>query len=355
MTKPADIAFTEIDRLGAVTLNRPQALNSLSHTMALALYKQLGIWNENNFIKAVFIQAEGEKAFCAGGDIRQIYAARNDPNLAIKQFFWDEYRLNQRIAHYPKPYIALLDGITMGGGVGISIHGSHRVATEYFSFAMPETGIGFYPDVGGSYLLSRCPGQTGIYLGLTGARIKAADALYLGLVDHFIKREHGAELIDALASKPFIGDANIGIAAIIKNYSVADTAQPPLALHRALIDRCFAFDTVEEIIHALQTTADEWCAATAKILRSKSPTSLKVTLQELRQAARLSFDDCMKMEYRLTLRFLLGQDFYEGIRAAIIDKDHTPQWQPSALDAVTQSDVDNYFAPLNDTPELNFD
>jgi enoyl-CoA hydratase len=354
MSEQNDILFTELGSLGVVTLNRPQALNALSHAMAIALYEKLTAWIIDEDVKAVLIYADNGKAFCAGGDIRNIYDARLDPELKIKQFFWDEYRLNRCIQHYKKPYIALLDGITMGGGVGISLHGSHRIVTENFSFAMPETGIGFFPDVGGSYLLSRCPGQTGIYLGLTGARIKAADALYLNLADHFVHSERKAELIDALASTQLNGDAHTAFMNIVKAYSTAaETA--PLAAHRELIDRCFAFDTVEEIITALQTCDQEWCTNTAKILLSKSPTSLKVTLQQLRKAKSMEFDQCMQMEYRMTMRFLQEQDFYEGIRAVIVDKDQKPNWQPADLAAVQRSDIEKYFAPLKEIPELIFD
>lgn len=354
MTDTSDILFTELDHLGIIMLNRPQALNALTHEMAIALYEQLEQWEAEQEIKAVTIQGKGEKAFCAGGDIRKIYDARHDKHLAIKQFFWDEYRLNHRIHHYPKPYIALLDGITMGGGVGVSIHGSHRIATELFSFAMPETGIGFFPDIGGSYFLSRCPGQTGIYLGLTGTRIKAADALYLGLIDYFVLEEKKAELLDALASTRLLGYPHTAITEIIKSFSTpAETA--PLINYRELIDQCFVFNTIEEIFTALRAQDNEWCTNTLKILQSKSPTSLKVTLQQLRNAATLDFDQCMQMEYRMVLRFLAGHDFYEGVRAVIVDKDQKPQWQPAELSAVTQNDVDKYFAPLTDTPELSFE
>jgi enoyl-CoA hydratase len=197
----------QVGALGLITLNRPQALNALSHEMIIKMYQQLIHWKEDAEVKAIVIQGAGEKAFCAGGDIRKVYDAKNDEALTMKQFFWDEYRLNSLIHHYSKPYIALLNGITMGGGVGVSLHGSHRVATEKFLFAMPETGIGFFPDIGGSYFLSRCKGRMGIYLGLTGARIKAADALYLNIANHFVGAEKLAELISVLAASDLGGNA----------------------------------------------------------------------------------------------------------------------------------------------------
>lgn len=353
MTKLATIEFMEIGHIGLITLNRPEALNALSHAMIIALYKQLTAWREDEAVKAILIQGAGEKAFCAGGDIRKIYEAKHEADYPMKEFFWDEYRLNHCIYHYPKPYIALLDGITMGGGVGVSLHGSHRIATERFMFAMPETGIGFFPDIGGSYLLSRCPGQTGTYLGLTGARVKAADAFYLGLVNHCIPSNQKPELLDALFSAK-LGDAHhTSISAIIEKHAVA-IEPAPLAEQRHLIDECFSFNSPEEIISVLQNKSPDWCAQTVKTLLSKSPTSLKVTLQQLRQGVQMDFDQCMQMEYRLALRFLANHDFYEGVRAIIIDKDQKPQWQPATLAEVKQNEVDSYFAPLTETPELDF-
>lgn len=349
-----DIQFVEINSLGLITLNRPQALNALSHGMIVALYQQLATWAHDPDVKAVMIQGAGEKAFCAGGDVRKVYETKHHPEAVGKQFFWDEYRLNHRIRHYPKPYIAFLDGITMGGGVGVSLHGSNRIATERLTFAMPETAIGFFPDVGASYLLSRCAGQTGIYLGLTGARLKVADAAYLNLIDTFVPSEKKAELIDTLVSSHFGDNPQQVVNDIINNYK-NDAGVASLAEYRTVIDECFALDSVEAILAALQSKPDEWCKNTAQNLLSKSPTSLKVTLQELRQAKQLDFDQCMQMEYRLAMRFIENHDFFEGVRAVLIDKDQAPKWQPAVLSDVTANDVAAYFAPLKDTPELSFE
>lgn len=354
MSDQPDITFTELGSLGLVTLNRPKALNAITHEMVLALYHQLGEWQVNADIKAILVQGAGEKAFCAGGDIRNIYEARNDPKLCIKQFFWDEYRLNQRIFHYPKPYIALLDGITMGGGVGISVHGSYRIATERFVFAMPETSIGFFPDVGGTYFLPRCPGETGTYLGLTGERIKTPDAAYLSLVNYYVLSENMTEMIDTLITDNFGNHVNEDIASRIKAAG-ANPGVPNLAEYRNDIDHCFKFDSVEEIISALQQRKNEWCDKTANLLLTKSPTSLKVTLAALRKGKQLNLDQCLQMEYRMDLRFLQGHDLYEGIRSVIIDKDQKPNWQPKDLEQISKQDVEAYFAPLHDTPELVFD
>lgn len=348
-----DILFTIIGNIGLVTLNRPKALNALTHDMVIELYNQLDEWKNNKDIQAIVIQGAGDKAFCAGGDIRNIYDARIDPELSIKRFFWDEYRLNHRIFHYPKPYIALLDGITMGGGVGVSIHGSYRIATERFVFAMPETSIGFFPDVGGSYFLPRCPGETGTYLGLTGERIKSSDGIYLGLVNYFVSVEKLPDLTDSLATDTLGGKASEKVLHLIKSASSPD-GNPTLAEYREDIDQCFKYDSMEEIIEALQHQNNDWSKKTLEVLKTKSPTSLKVTLKQLRNGKKLSFDECLKMEYRMDMRFLKTHDLYEGIRAVIIEKDQKPQWQPSELSKVSNSEVDAYFAPLKETKELKF-
>lgn len=354
MSEHQDIIFTELSNLGLVTLNRPKALNALTHDMVITLYEQLIAWEREPDIKAVMVQGAGEKAFCAGGDIRNIYDAQHDPDLLIKGFFWDEYRLNHRIFYYQQPYIALLDGITMGGGVGISVHGSHRIATERFVFAMPETSIGFFPDVGGSYFLPRCPGEMGTYLGLTGERIKTADAIYLGLVNHFVPSDKMPDLIDAIATSNLGNVAPEIISQMIETASVPG-GDPPLAAHRNDIDYCFQFDSVEEILIALRQRKNEWCEKTAELLLTKSPTSLKVTLQQLRNGRNLNLDQCLQMEYRMVMRFLQNHDLYEGIRAIIVEKDQKPKWEPNQLRDVTKEMVAAYFAPLENMAELNFD
>jgi len=350
-----EIKFEVIQQIGLITLHRPHALNALTNEMVVAMYHQLGEWAEDPTIKAVVINGDGEKAFCAGGDIRKVYEARNNPqHIDPKKFFWDEYRLNHRIYHFPKPYISLLDGITMGGGVGISIHGSHRVATERFSFAMPETGIGFFPDVGASFFLPRCPDQTGIYLGLSGARIKAADALELKFVTHYVPAKHLSALIETLSKADYSADWPRDVVSEIIKHFTRDAGTPELKLYHPHINLCFSHQTVENILKELDGHRLEWCHQVSAILKTKSPTSLKVTLHALRHGAMINFDQCMQTEYRLAVRFLEGHDFFEGVRAVIIDKDQKPQWQPSELSAISESDVEKFFAPLQETTELNF-
>lgn len=352
MADTDDIIFKEIEgqggNIGLITLNRPAALNALTHDMCKELNHVLIEWAEAKHIKAVVIQGAGDKAFSAGGDILQLYhhgkAGRFDN---IRDFFRDEYRLNYRIHTYPKPFISLLDGIAMGGGVGVSIHGSHRVVTERFVFAMPETAIGFFPDIGASYFLPRCPGETGVYLGLTGMRLNAAEAIYVELADHFISSNHLSELVTVLAQTKFNGDHFEAVTAILQEISVKPET-PQLAIHRQDIDECFCLDTVEEIIEILEEKNHVWHHDTIKMLQKKSPTSLKVSLRELREGVALDFEACMRMEYRLCQHFVLGHDFYEGVRAVLVDKDHSPKWHPDQLADVSDEKVESFFAILPD-------
>lgn len=345
----SDILFEEIlgnhGNLGLITLNRPQVLNALNHDMFIALDKQLIDWQANKNIKAVIIRAAPGRAFCAGGDIRLVYERRLSKNLNLPHFFADEYRMNTRIHHFSKPYIALQDGITMGGGVGISVHGSHRVGTAQLLFAMPETGIGFYPDVGATYYLSRMPYKIGFYLGLTGTRIGYADCYATGIVQEIVERDSFPAIISALV------DAKIpdkkSVTAILKTFATP-VPRSELIQHQNEIATCFNHHTVEEILYALSNNSIEWCRQLAEVMKTKSPTSLKVTLKALQKAEKLSFDDCMQMEFRLTYHFLHGHDFFEGVRAVIIDKDQKPHWTPETLAAVTNEEVDKYFAPVTD-------
>jgi enoyl-CoA hydratase len=324
--------------LGHITLNRPNALNALTQEMCASIYEALWDWAQNDAVHAVLIDAVPGRAFCAGGDIRSIYhLGRQDPAQA-EAFFATEYRLNAAVRHFPKPYLALLNGITMGGGAGLSVHGSHRIATENASFAMPETGIGLYPDVGGSFFLSRLPGETGTYLALAGVRIGPADMLSLGLATHFVP----SDTMDQLA--PRLAQGETADAAIRElTQVIAEVA--PLAEHRQEIDGFFSGSCVEAIIAKLQT-GTLWARGAAQTLASRSPTSLKLTLKALREAKKLEFDGCMRMEYRLTLRVLRGHDLYEGVRALLIDRDQKPHWEPDSLAGVADEQIDAYFAPL---------
>ncbi len=352
MTTNHDIIFEEISgnggSVGLITLNRPKSLNALTHAMCLALDSKLAYWQDSKHIKAVIIRGAGEKAFCAGGDIRHIYQKGKEHGIEeARQFFHDEYRMNHRIHNFTKPYIALLDGITMGGGVGVSIHGSHRVATERFLFAMPETAIGFFPDVGGSYFLSRLAGELGIYLGLTGTRLNASDAMFAGLINEFTSSVHVHEIIDAIAGTNFSEEAKERVTHILHEFSVK-TELSELATHSHQIDEFFSADTVEAIITRLEQDNKPWSQKALSQLKTKSPTSMKITLRQIREGVALNFDSCMQMEYRLCQRILAAHDFYEGVRAVLLDKDNTPIWQPATLAEVDEATIDSYFQPLEE-------
>lgn len=338
MSEEPEVFFAQSGRLGIITLNRPEALNALTLGMCHAIEARLNEWRNDARIGTIVIGGAG-RAFCAGGDIRALY----DLGLAKDQypyrFYHDEYRLNALIKHFPKPYIALINGIVMGGGVGVSVHGSHRVVSENLRFAMPETGIGLFPDVGGSYFLSRCPGQLGVFLALTGTRIGAADALYCGIATAYMPAARFSDVQSALAQDPSIEN-------VLKKSAEIPPDAPSLAQHRVRIDRIFAYDRVEDIIAALEREGDEWAAQTRATILGKSPISTKVALRQLREGAKLDFDACMQMEYRLANRFIEGRDFYEGVRATVIDKGQAPKWQPDSLAGISDADVDAYFAPL---------
>src|SRR5262249_33782417 len=325
-------------------LNRPQALNAVNHAMVLALAERLADWASDPAVTRIVIRASGERAFSAGGDIRALYElGRAGRQAEMLPFWWDEYRLNHFIKHYPKPYVALIDGIVMGGGVGISVHGSHRVAGENFLFAMPEVGIGFFPDVGATWFLPRLPGQLGAYCGLTGERLRAADALAAGIATHHVAASRFPDLIDALTG-------TVPVDAVLGAF-----ADPPgegaLAPLRPAIDRLFSGDTPEGILAALDKEDGPyviWAAKTAATIRTKSPSSLKVALTQVRRGAEWSFSQCMQAEFRIVSRIVYDHDFYEGVRATIIDKDNRPRWQPADLVGVTDAAVEQHFAPLKE-------
>ncbi|HEX4535042.1 MAG TPA: enoyl-CoA hydratase/isomerase family protein [Rhizomicrobium sp.] len=338
MSDEPHVLFEQRGAAGIITLNRPKALNALTHGMCIAMKAKLDEWANDAAIKSVVIQSTGEKAFCAGGDIRSLYESGIAKTSYAKNFYRDEYILDATIKHFPKPYVALLKGIVMGGGVGVSVHGSHRVVDETVVFAMPETGIGLFPDVGGSYFIPRCPGELGMYFALTGHRLKTADTLYTGIATHFVPAQDTAALIELLAR----GDSPNDVLATMAHAP----GEPPLAGHRAAVDEMFSGASVEEILTRLDARGDDWSRETAKTLRTKSPASLKVTYRQIREGKLREFDECMKMEWRMVNRIIAGHDFYEGVRALIIDKDNTPKWQPADLANVSEADVDAYFAPL---------
>ncbi|MCF8471074.1 MAG: enoyl-CoA hydratase/isomerase family protein [Parvibaculum sp.] len=345
MSEEAEVLFERRGAAGVITLNRPKALNALTLGMVRELHPKLVEWAADNTILCVVIEGAGDKAFCAGGDIRALYDWGRGGDPSALAFWREEYRLNTLVKRYPKPYVSLMDGINMGGGVGLSVHGSHRVATERLTFAMPETGIGLFPDVGGTHFLPRAPGETGLYLALTGARLKAADAIYTGIADAYVPSVRLETLKDRLAGGAPVREALGEV--------VEEEGHAPLVDIQGDIDTHFGMDSVADILASLRADGGEWAMKTADTIETKSPTSTLVAFRQVNEGERLGFEDCMKLEYRLINSFVKGHDFYEGVRAVVIDKDQAPKWKPATLAEMSASDVDGYFEPLGDD-ELTF-
>lgn len=337
-----DVLFDQQSHLGLICLNRPQALHALTLDMVMAIDAQLSQWQTDPAIKAVIIQASPAKAFCAGGDVRWLYDRGRAEDPQQLDFFHHEYRMNLRIQQLGKPYIALMDGLTMGGGVGVSLHGSHPIASPRFVFAMPETSIGFFPDIGASHLLARCPQATGCYLGLTGNRLNAWEAQAFGLVRGVMAAEDFPQLISALLDADLDQHPHAAVDACLAQIS-AVSGPGPIEQHLDCINACFAAPRVEDILAKLAEAGSDWAAETRQLLLQKAPLSLKVTRAQLAKAAGLSLADCLAMDARLVRHFMQGHDFYEGVRALLVDKDKNPQWQPDRLEAVTEAMVEGYF------------
>ncbi|WP_420477703.1 enoyl-CoA hydratase/isomerase family protein [Brevundimonas sp. FT23028] len=340
MTDEAEILTRVSSGVGIITLNRPKALHALNKPMCDAMIAALLAWREDETVKSVLIDHSGERGFCAGGDIRMIAESGAGDASEARAFFRTEYQLNHLLFDYPKPVTAIVDGIVMGGGVGISEPATVRIATERTTYAMPETGIGLFPDVGGGWFLPRLPGQTGVWLALTGARLKAADTVFLGIHTHYLPT-------DALEAFRAILSADPAYPIDVADGLEDDPGEAPIEAHLEAIDRLFAFDTVEEIFAALEADGSEWALAQLAILRTKSPQSLKVSLRQMRLGAKMdSFADNMAMEFALGGRVVSTHDFQEGVRAVIVDKDNAPKWSPADLSGVTDASLDALFAPL---------
>lgn len=333
-----DVLFTRRGHLGVITLNRPQAVNALNAGMVAAMQAQLIAWAEDDGVATILVRGAGERGLCAGGDIVAIYRDILTGGEQTADFWQSEYRLNALISGYPKPYVAFMDGLVLGGGVGISAHGSVRVVTERTRMGMPETTIGFVPDVGGTWLLAKSPGEAGTHAALTGAHLSGADALFLGIADHYVASENLAELAVALESETL--DAAVG----------RFTEEPPasrLAGQRDWIDTCYASSDAEDILRRLRAAGGE-AEEAARTIEEKSPTAVKVALESLRRVKGLTLDEALAQEYRVGLRFLAAPDFREGIRAQVVHKDRTPRWRPATLHEVQPAYVERFFAPLGD-------
>ncbi|KAJ2951946.1 hypothetical protein O0L34_g4201 [Tuta absoluta] len=341
-TQEADVLFETVNNAGIVTLNRPKALNALNTSMVSKLLPKLQEWEKSKTL--VIVKGAGEKAFCAGGDVKQ---ARDEVQGPI--FFYTEYNVNYLIGRYKIPYVAFINGITMGGGLGMSVHGRYRITTEKTMIAMPETKIGLFPDVGGSYFLPRLPVNIGLYLGLTGDRLKGQDVVKAGIGTHFVSSSRLYELEKLLSRCSNAGEVD----ALINKFA-EPLGEFTLAEHIKHINYCFAASTIEEIIERLEKVNNDWSKKTLKTLSQMCPGSLKITLRALQRGAQMELPQCLQMEYRLACRATTNHDFPEGVRALLIDKDNNPQWNPKTLAEVTDDYVESYFYKLPADKELQF-
>jgi len=352
---PEPVIIARQGGVGRITLNRADALHALNLSMCEAIHAALRAWRDDDSVALVMIDhADGTRGFCAGGDIRMLANSGAGDAREARAFFAAEYRMNVAIEEFPKPVLALMDGITMGGGVGVSVHGSHRVATERTVFAMPETGIGLFPDVGGGWFLPRLRGHLGTWLALTGARLKGLDVAAVKVATHFLP----SELLPNLKKQVLEADYGSGAAELLGEILAGTCHAVPAGsfeAHMDTIQACFRCDTAEEIVHALLGHGSDWASQQAAVLATKSPETVKVALRQLREGAALdSFRDNMAMEYRIGWRKVQSHDFLEGVRAVIIEKDNEPKWSPASLEGVTDEDVERYFAPLGENA-LTFD
>lgn len=325
---------------GHIVLNRPRAINALTHEMVRLIREALDAWAVDDAVRVVVLSGAGERGLCAGADVVALWHDAKARGREAAAFWAEEYELNALIARYPKPYVAIMDGIVLGGGIGLSAHASHRVVTELSSIGMPEVGIGFIPDVGGTWLLAHAPGEVGVHLALTTGRMDAGEAIACGFADHYVPRAHLAALFDDLAER--------GADEALASHAQASPDAPVLE-HLAWLDAAYAGDDVAAIVERLRTVGTEHSVQAAEAIESKSPTAVAVTLRALREAPALgSLERALEVEYRLALRCHAMPDYVEGVRAQVVDKDRDPQWSPATLAEVGERDVDAFFAPLTD-------
>jgi enoyl-CoA hydratase len=346
-----EVLFNVENGVGVIILNRPKTLNALTMNMIEKMRTAFTNWMIDDDVRAVMIKGAGDRAFCAGGDVRAVrqaiidYQGIENPQLA-KDFFYEEYILNYQIHNSEKPYIALIDRVCMGGGVGLSVHGSFRIATERTVVGMPETTIGLFPDVGGAWFLSRLPGEMGTYLALTGQPVHASDCFSLGIATHLVASSSLDELEENILKLATEKISFKTIDNLLNKYSIAAEETPVMDL-MPQIDACFGGDKIEQIIQNLIKQDNEFGRQTLELLKNKSPTSLKVTLEQIRRGAKArDFGETMTMEYRMSQHFAKGKDFAEGVRALLVDKDHQPSWSPRLLSEVSDEAVMNYFKPV---------
>jgi enoyl-CoA hydratase len=339
-----DVLVTVENGVGRLVLNRPKAINSLTHSMVTVIASALTAWEHDDTVHTVLLTGAGDRGLCAGGDVVAIYHSAQADGAEARRFWYDEYLLNAQIGSYPKPYVAVMDGIVMGGGVGVSAHAGVRVVTDTTKMAMPEVGIGLIPDVGGTYRLARTPGLLGIHAALSGAPFNGADAIALGFADHFVPHDRLADFTQAIVED--------GVDAAL----AAHAQQPPasaLLAHRDWVDACYAGHTAADIVDALRAHPAVEANTAADLIAGRSPIAVSVALEAVRRAADLSLTEALQMEYRTSCAAVRSHDLVEGIRAQIIDKDRNPTWDPASLAVITAADVEGYFAPAD--PDLVFD
>jgi len=359
MTAPAasvaepDLIVRREGAAGIIRLNRPKAINAVTLEMFRDIDKALDAFEADPDVAVIVLEGAGERGLCAGGDIRALYENSKVKGDLGKILWREEYILNARIAKFPKPYVAFMDGIVMGGGVGLSAHSSHRIVTERTKLAMPEVGLGFFPDVGGTFLLSRAPGEIGAYFGLTGHTMNGPDAIYARFADAVVPSSKLAILREAL-TKVRPGTRSDEIKILIDGFATGETSGPVAAM-QPKIDAWFAHDRMQDIVAALQRDGSELAQSTLKTLNEKSPRGMVVTLKLLRLARTASsLEQCLVREYRAALEVYKSDDFREGVRAAVIDKDRNPKWSPARIEDVTSEMVAPYFAEIG-ADELVFD
>ncbi|WP_100494932.1 enoyl-CoA hydratase/isomerase family protein [Mycobacteroides abscessus] len=329
--------------VGLLTLNRPKAINSLTYDMIAAMNAVLAEWEADDAVRVIVLSGAGERGLCAGGDVVAVHDSAKIDGVAARRFFRDEYVLNAQIARFPKPYVALMDGIVMGGGVGVGGHANIRIVTDTSKVAMPEVGIGFIPDVGGTYLLSRAPGQLGLHAALTGAPFSGADAIALGFADHYVPHDRLEKFTKAII------DSDIATALAVHGTNAPSS---DLLAQRNWIDECYGGESVADIVAALQARGDERARAAADQILTRSPIALSVTLAAVRRARELpSLEAVLTQEYRVSSQSVRSHDLVEGIRAQLVDKDRNPQWVPKTLAEVTEADVEEFFQPVSDDLE----
>ncbi|KAM9710739.1 3-hydroxyisobutyryl-CoA hydrolase, mitochondrial [Menidia menidia] len=345
-----EVLLEKVGRAGVITLNRPKVLNALNLTMIRQIYPQLKKWENDSETDLVIIKGTGGKAFCAGGDIRAVTEAGKTGDSLAQDFFREEYILNNAIGTYRKVYIAIIDGITMGGGVGLSVHGRFRVATEKTLFAMPETAIGLFPDVGGGYFLPRLKGKLGLFLALTGFRLRGRDVQRAGVATHFVESNKVPDLEKEILNLKSPSDSEVSrVLEFFQDQSSLDSGKPfVLDKHVSDIDRLFSSTSVEGIMQNLRADGSEFAQKQAEILSKMSPTSLKITHRQLEEGGALSLQEVLVMEYRLTQACMRGFDFYEGVRAVLVDKDQSPKWKPATLEEVSDRSVAEGFSSLGE-------